>query len=173
MNNTLTAARDQLRAFGAHYDYDVSYLEALMDASPGAFAAFHAAMGMGQYQKAAPADVLAVAKITAIRAEDCGPCTELGMKISREAGVPEEVIRGALHGGKGLSPDLLDIHRYARAVATNEEMDAELLPKLEAKWGREVLAEIGLAIVATRLYPTMKRALGYNKSCSLIPALAA
>ncbi|HSI62082.1 MAG TPA: hypothetical protein VLE43_03160 [Candidatus Saccharimonadia bacterium] len=167
----IAAAREGLRAFGQHYDYDVSYLEALMEASPGAFLAFEGAMNTGRYQKAAPTELLVIAKITALRTEDCGPCTELGIKMAREKGVSDAVLHGALHGGKGLSPEHLEIHQYAHAVTTNEEMDPDLLPRLEARWGREVMAEIGLAIVGARIYPTMKRALGYAKSCSLIPGL--
>jgi alkylhydroperoxidase family enzyme len=169
----LAAAREGLRAFAQHYDYDVSYLEALMEASPGTFFAFEGAMNAGRFQKAAPTELLAIAKITALRTEDCGPCTELSIKMAREKGVPDAILRGALHGGKGLSPEHLEIHQYARAVAANEEMDPDLLPRLEARWGREVMAELALAIVGARIYPTIKRALGYAKSCSLIPGLLA
>jgi hypothetical protein len=168
---SLTAALNGIRAFGQHYGYDVTYLESLMEASPGAFQAFEGAMGVGRYQKAAPAEALAIAKLTAVRAEDCGPCTELGVKMAREQGVEENVIRGALRGGEGLNPEQLDIQRYARAVAANEEMEPELLPRLEARWGREVIAELALAIVGTRLYPTLRRALGHGKSCTLMPGL--
>jgi hypothetical protein len=169
----LDASRGALRAFGQHYDYDVTYLEELADMSPGAFHVFEAAMPLGQYQKAAPTELLTIVKIAAIRAEDCGPCTELGVKMAREAGVPEHIVRGALHGGKGLNAEQLDAYNYARAVAVNEEMDPELLPRLKARWGDEVIAELAIAITGTRLYPTMKRALGHAKSCSLFPSLAA
>lgn len=169
----LEAAKAGLQAFGQHYDYDVSYLEALMEASPGAFFAFEGAMGASRFQKAAPTELLALVKITALRTEDCGPCTELTIKMGREAGVPDAIMRGALHGGKGLSPEHLEIYEFARAVTANEEMDPEMLPRLEARWGREVMAELGVAIVGARIYPTMKRALGHAKSCSLIPGLLA
>lgn len=169
----LAASREAIRGFGRHYDYDVTYIEELMDASPGAFFAFEAAMPMGQYRKAVRLDLLFIAKIAAMRQQDCGPCTELGMKIAREAQVPEAIIRGALHGGQGLNPEQLDVYHYACGVAANEELDPGLLPRLTARWGREVVAELALAIVATRLYPTLKRALGHAKSCSLMPALAA
>lgn len=169
----IAASRQALQGFGQHYDYDVTYLEELLDSSPGAFLAFEAAMPMGQYRSAVPLDLLFIAKIAAMRRQDCGPCTELGMKIAREAHVPEPVIRGALHGGQGLSPEQLDVYHYARGVAANDELDPALLPRLQERWGREIVAELALAIVATRLYPTLKRALGHAMSCSLIPALAA
>jgi hypothetical protein len=170
-NDKITAARENIRAFGQHYDYDVSYLEELMDASPGAFLAFEGGMGVGRYQKAAPKELLFIAKITATRAEDCGPCTALGLKMAKEAGVPEAVVRGAIKGGKGLSPEHLDVYHYARAVAANEHLDPELMARIEKRWGREVLAELAVAIVGSRVYPTLKRAMGHAKSCSLIPEL--
>ena len=177
MNNTstekITASREAIRAFGRHYDYDVGYVEALMDASPGAFAAYEAAMPMGQYQKEAPTELLMIAKLATAQVEDCGPCLELGIKIARESKVPESLIRGSLQSGKGLSSEQLDVYRYAHAVAENADMDPELLPRIESRWGREVVAELAIAIVATRMYPALKRALGYAKRCSLMPELVA
>lgn len=169
----LRAARTSIHAFGLHYDYDVSYLEELMETSPGAFLAFEAAMGMGRYRQAAPLDLLTIAKLTASRVEDCGPCTLLGVKMAREAGVPEAVIQGALHGGKGLSAEQREVYDYARAVATNVAPDPALLHRIEQRWGREVIAELALGIVAARIYPTLKRGLGHAVSCALIPELAA
>jgi alkylhydroperoxidase family enzyme len=170
-SDRLEASRRELRAFGEHYGYDTTYMEVLMEDSPGAYLAFEAALGMGRYQKAAPIDALTIAKLAAIRAEDCGPCAELGVKMAREAGVPETVIRGALHGGQGLNAEQREVYDYAVAVATNGEMDPELLPRLQQRLGREAVAELALGIVATRLYPTMKRGLGLAKSCSLVPGL--
>ena len=172
-SDRITASRCSIRAFGQHYDYDVSYLDELIDVSPEAFLAFEGAMGMSQYHKVAPLDLLTIAKLTTARSEDCGPCTLLGMKMAREAGVPEAVIQGALHGGKGLNAEQLEVHNYARAVATNESPDPELLARLEQRLGKEVIAELALAIVAAKIYPTLKRGLGHASSCSLIPELAA
>src|SRR5690606_33543565 len=47
-----SAALEGVRAFGRHYEYDISYLEALHEASPGAFEAFERAMGLGRYRSA-------------------------------------------------------------------------------------------------------------------------
>jgi hypothetical protein len=177
MNDTSTdqinASKEYIRAFGKHYDYDVTYVEEFMEASPGAFQAFEGVMGMGQYHKAAPLDLLVIAKLTASRAEDCGPCTLLGVKMAREAGVAEEVIRGALRGGEGLTAEQREVRDYARAVAANEVLAPELLERLEKRLGKEVIAELAIAIVGARIYPTLKRALGHATSCSLIPDLVA
>lgn len=167
----LAASRQALQEFGRHFDYDVSYLLELADASPEALRAFEAAMPMSRVRKVAPVEAVQIAKIAGMRAQDCGPCTELCLKIAREAGVTEMVIQGALRGGKGLNAEQRDIHDYARAVALNEEMDPELLPRLEARLGKAALAEIAVNLVGVRIYPTLKRALGHAKSCSFFPAL--
>jgi hypothetical protein len=83
--------------------------------------------------------------------------------------VPEVIIRGTLRGGEGPTPEQLDVYRCARGVAANEDLDPELLPRLKKRRGREVVAEFAIAIVATRMYPALKRALGYAKRCSLMP----
>jgi len=167
----LAASRQMIQGFGRHYDYDVGYLEELMDASPDAFRAFEAAMPMARVKKAASAEQIFIVKIAAMRAQDCGPCTELNLKMAREAGVAETVIQGALRGGKGLGAEQRDLHDYARAVALNGDLDPALLPRLEARLGREVIAELAVNIVATGIYPTLKRALGHAQSCSLFPSL--
>ncbi len=169
----LAASRETIRQFGRHYDYDTSYLEELMDASVAAFQAFEAAMPMARVRKAAPVDLVMIAKLAAMRAQDCGPCTLLSVKMARDAGVAEEVIRAVLRGGAELNPGQRDVHDYARALALNEDMDAGLLPRLMQRCGRETVAELAVNIIATKLYPTLKRALGHAQSCSLIPELAA
>ena len=167
----LAESRKTIQGFGRHYDYDTSYLEELMDASPEAFRAFEAAMPMARIQKAASTEDIYIAKIAGMRGRDCGPCTELSLKMAREAGVAEEVIQGALRGGKGLNAEQRDVHDYARAVALNEDMDSELLPRLRRRIGEEALAELAVNLVATGLYPTLKRALGHAQSCSVFPSL--
>ncbi len=166
------ASRETLRQFGAHYDYDTSYLEELLDTSPEAFRAFEAAMPMARVRKAAPIDLIMIAKLAAMKSQDCGPCTVLSVKMAREAGLAEAVVRAVVRGGEGLAGDQRDVYDYAVGVALNQELPPDLLPRLQERLGREVLAEIAVNIVATKLYPTLKRALGYAESCALIPELA-
>jgi len=166
------ASRKILRDFGAHYDYDTSYLEELLDASAVAFKAFEAAMPMARVRKAAPVDLVMIAKLAAMNAQDCGPCTLLTVKMAREAGLEEAVIRAALKGGTGLEGNRRDVHDYAVGVALNQELPSDLLPRLRERLGNEVIAELAVNIIATKLYPTLKRALGHSQSCALIPELA-
>lgn len=166
------ASRKTLHGFGAHYNYDTSYLEELLDDSPIAFRAFEAAMPMARVRNAAPIDLIMIAKLAAMKAQDCGPCTLLTVKMAQEAGVKDSIIRAVLKGGDGLDGEHRDVYSYAVSVALNEELPADLLPRLREHLGREVMAEIAVNIIATKLYPTLKRALGHSQSCALIPELA-
>lgn len=69
----LAESRKTIQGFGRHYDYDVSYLEELMDASSEAFRAFEAAMPMARIQKAASTEDIYIAKIAGMRGRECGP----------------------------------------------------------------------------------------------------
>jgi len=166
------ASRQQLRSFGAHYDYDTSYLEELLDLSPEAFRAFEAAMPMARVRKEAPVRLVMIAKLAAMKAQDCGPCTLLSVKMAREAGLDEAAIRAALKEGEGLEGDERDVCDYAIGVALNRELPGELLPRLKERLGCAVVAELAVNIIATKLYPTLKRALGHSQSCAVIPELA-
>lgn len=176
MNDTMidrnAAAKTALTGFSQHYNYDVTAMEELLEASPGAFHAFFgAAQTLGQFRGVAPKELLAIVKIATVRAEDCGPCLELALKMMAEEGVENPIIQGALHGGKGLSPEYLEVHDYARAVTLNQAMDPDCLPRLRKRWGEDVMAELAVTCLAAGLYPAIKRALGHAKSCSLFPAL--
>jgi len=162
---------EETRSFGRHYDYDITWMEDLLERSPEAFEAFRGAMAMSGLSRKAPVELAAIARLAALRVEDCGPCLLLSVKMAREAGVSEAVIRGTLKGGEGLEGEALEVFRFARAVAANEPIDEPWRQELETRLGLDVIAELGVVIAGVRIYPTLKRALGHAKSCSLMPEL--
>ncbi|MCB1121633.1 MAG: hypothetical protein KJT03_08800 [Verrucomicrobiae bacterium] len=162
-------ARQYIQAFERKYHYDAGYLHEVLETSMDAFAVFRQFQDMGNYRNVLPADVYFVSKIAAAQTEDCGPCTELNMKLAREAGVPEEVLKAALKG-KGLSPELEAVRQFSIAVAFNEVKPGQVA-EMRDTYGREGLSELAMSIASMRVYPCMKRALGFDKACA-IPAVA-
>ena len=156
-----------LNQFEDRYKYDCSYMREMLQVSPEAFQAFEGFMPMGRFQKSAPVDVLFVAKLTTMKTEDCGACTQLNIRMAVEAGVSKDILKSVMNNGQGLSDELKDIYYFSISVATNRPMPDGLHEKLESRYSKEVLVELGLAIAATKVYPTIKRALGHAKSCSL------
>jgi len=87
-----------VKAFERQWAYDAAYLHELIDVDPRAAWAFQRATALGRYRRGLPADALAAAGITAVRSEDCGPCTQLGVSMAEAAGVDPAVLRAVLRG---------------------------------------------------------------------------
>src|SRR5690606_6867144 len=89
-------ARDHLRKMSARYDYDVSYMEWLLDTSPSAFFKFAKLMDAARHREAAPINAYFAAKIVGALTEDCGPCAQLVVNMATEAGMPADQIASVL-----------------------------------------------------------------------------
>ena len=154
--------------FEAHYNYDTSYMRDILEVSPGSFQQFEQFMPISQYREKAKDELFFLGKIAAMQSEDCGTCLQLAVTMALEAGVEREIVQAALNGGEGLPPELRDVYRFSVAVASKKQEDNGLTKQLEQRYGRAVIAELALCVATNRVYPTLKRALGYAKSCSLI-----
>lgn len=155
--------------FERRYDYDASYMRDLLDIDTAAFFAFSKVQGLASYRKG-PRDALAAAGIVGALAEDCGPCTQIGVKIAEESGVSPQVLKGILTGDEAaMGPDAALAWRFARAsLARDMEAADPLRDEIVRRWGRKALASIALAIATARVYPTVKYAMGHGKMCSKI-----
>jgi len=69
--------RNRLAAFERAHAYDASYMREILAADTRAFLKFARVAGIGSYRRDVPLDVYYGAKLTAVIAEDCGPCTQL------------------------------------------------------------------------------------------------
>jgi hypothetical protein len=94
--------RAAVRRLEKRYDYDAGYLHDLAKASPKALMAFSGVQKLAGFRQGAPPQALAAASLVATMAEDCGPCVQIGVKISQENGVSPTVLRGVLIGNFSL-----------------------------------------------------------------------
>src|SRR5262249_8550752 len=76
--------------------YDASYLRDVLDADPRALLAFSKAAGISNYRKDVPPAVYCAAGLVGAMAEDCGPCTQLGLDMAQRAGVDPAVLRAVV-----------------------------------------------------------------------------
>ncbi|QDT68127.1 hypothetical protein MalM25_10410 [Planctomycetes bacterium MalM25] len=159
------AALAELKSFSAAYEYDTEYLETLLAEAPGAFWAFEGAQGASSFRQAAPLDAHYVARIATMQVEDCGPCTQLNLRMAIEAGVERSLLDNLLHAPEKLPQPLQDVRDHARAVAGAEELDPARVQRLRAHYGDEAFSELAVVITGSRLYPTLKRALMKNERC--------
>lgn len=117
-----------------------------------------------------PTAALHVASIVGSMADDCGSCVQIGVNLARKAGVPREVLSAVVaRNPEDLPPELADVYRFADAVTLNAPEQDELRERVRRHFGERGLLEISMKIAMHRVFPTLKRALGYAKSCSLVP----
>jgi alkylhydroperoxidase family enzyme len=153
------------KALGVPLDYCRFILRVSLRAS-FKFAKF---LAVDEYRRVLPPGPCYVARIVATRHEDCGTCVQIAVNQAKKAGMPVEQLRAVLDGKlDDLPEELRDAYGFAAAVLTpNGEEDA-LRERIRLKYGDEGLIEMALAIATCRVFPTIKRTLGYTASRSAI-----
>ena len=82
-----TFLKRQIAEFERHYDYDMGYARRMLRASRGAFLRFALFSRCAQVREQVPVAPWFAARIAATLFKDCGPCTQLVLRMAEEAGV--------------------------------------------------------------------------------------
>jgi hypothetical protein len=155
--------------FEREWKYDASYMRDLIDASPRAAWMFSRAAAIGRFRRGIPLEPWVAAGITAVRHEDCGPCTQLGVEMAERAGVSPAVLRAVLTDNPdAMPPEVALVWRFTRATLAHDAAADEYREAIVQRWGRTALISLAFAITAGRIYPTVKYALGHGKACTRI-----
>jgi hypothetical protein len=161
--------RRSIDAFERRYDYDMSYAREMLGASPRAVMRFSRIMGLANHREDVPLAAWHAAKLAATLAEDCGPCTQLGVRMAEEAGIEGRVIRAILEGDdRAMGPDAALGYRFAEATIRHDPALDRLHDEVVRRWGARALVSLALVIAATRVFPTVKYALGHGRSCQRV-----
>ena len=152
------------RKFGQKLDY----LRDMASASPAAFYKFAFFLAFAKHRKAAPLEAYYLASIGALLSEDCGPCLQIAVNQALAEGVNPSVISSAVAGGASLDADRKLYLDFGRTVSANLPEAEELRLKIAEKLSPAAMVELAIAIASARLFPALKRGLGYAKSCSLM-----
>ena len=161
--------RRRLAAFERQWNYDASYLHEIIEASPRAAWMFSRAAAVGKYRKDVPADAWVAAGLTAVRHEDCGPCTQLGVAMAEKAGVDPAVLRAILtENPDAMPPDVELAWRFTRATIDHDPSADNYRQEIVRRWGPRALISLAYAILASRTYPTVKYALGHGQACTRV-----
>lgn len=158
-----------LKAFERQWGYDASYMHEMIDIDPRAAWLFQRATGLGKYRKDAPLDALAAAAITAVKLEDCGPCTQLGVSMAERAGVDPQVLRAVLAEDPAMMPpNVALVYRFTKATLARDPLADEYRDEITRLWGPKAVVSLAFAILTSRMYPTVKYAMGHGKACTRI-----
>ena len=158
--------RRTVRAFERQWNYDASYLREIIDVSPRAAWRFMNAARLGSYVRDVPIEALVAAGLTAVRSEDCGPCTQLGTAMAERRGVRPEILRAILQEDVAAMPDDVALAwRFTKAVLAHDPAADDYRAVILERWGPRAVVTLAFAITTARIYPTVKYAMGHGHAC--------
>ena len=151
------------------WNYDASYVREIIDASPLAAWRFMSAARLGNYCRDVPMEAWFAAGITAVRSEDCGPCTQLGTAMAERKGMRPEILRAVLTDDVSAMPDDVALAwRFTKATLAHDAAADTYRALILKRWGPRALVSLAFAITASRIYPTVKYAMGHGKACTRV-----
>jgi hypothetical protein len=161
--------RRSIERFERTWHYDAAYLKEIVDLSPWAAWKFSLAAGLGTFRRDVPKAALFAAGVTAVRLEDCGPCTQLGISMAEKQGVPPDVLRAVMTDDVAAMPDDVALAwRFTRATVAHDPAADTLREEVVRRWGRRAVVTLAFAITAGRIYPTVKYAMGHGRICARV-----
>lgn len=155
------------RNFGRRYDYDTSYMTHVTDTSTSAGLRLFLVPYANQFRgpKAAK-DVWSGAFLASILDGDCGPCAQLTIDMAVEAGVRPDQLALCIEGHPEKAGDVGLGFRFSRAaIAGAPELD-DLRVEIEQRFGAAAVTAASFAASSGRMYPVLKRGLGFASACS-------
>jgi hypothetical protein len=160
------ALKRAIDKFERDWKYDASYMREIIDVSPRAAWLFSRVTSLGRFRRDIPLEAWRAAGITAVRHEDCGPCTQLAVTMAEREGVSPAVLRALLaDDAEAMPPDVALAWKFTRATLAHDPAADAYRAAIVKRWGRGALLSLVFAITAARIYPTVKYALGHGKAC--------
>ena len=159
----------RLDVFERTYDYDVSYAREILAVDTRAFFAWARVSGLSGYRRDVPRDVVCAVALVGTMVEDCGPCTQLMVTMGLRDGVDAKTIADVLRGRHDELSDAVRLGvRYAEAVLQRSPEANPLREDVLRRWGPRALVSLAFALTASRLFPTLKYALGHGQACQRV-----
>ena len=159
--------RRQIAAFERTWNYDASYMREVIDADPRAMLAFGKLQAISGYRKDVPPAVYFAVGIVADMAEDCGPCSQLAIDMAQQGGVDPAVLRAIVtRDFKAMPGEVALAVRFTEATLRHAPEADELREEVVRQFGKRGLIALIFAMLAARMYPTLKYALGHGRACT-------
>jgi alkylhydroperoxidase family enzyme len=159
----------RLDAFEREIGEPMDYLRHMARASVRSFLDFALRSPTAWRRRRLPPEPYHIARLVAVQSEDCGPCVQTAVTLALKDGVRPEVLRAIVsRRPEALEAELFDVYAFSLAVAGNTGEEERYRDALRGRYGDEGLVELALGIAGARMYPVIKRTLGYAKSCSLV-----
>ena len=159
--------RRWIAKFERTWNYDAGYLRDVLDADPRALMAFSKTAAIGTYHKDVPPAAYCAAGIVGTMSEDCGPCTQLVIDMAQRKGVDPAILRAIVARDLTAMPfEVALATRFAEASLSHAPEADDLRDEVVRRFGKRGLVSLAFAVTASRLYPTLKYALGHGRACT-------
>jgi hypothetical protein len=159
--------RRHIAAFERTWNYDASYIREMIDADPRAMMVFGKVQGLSQYRKDVPLAAYCAAGLVAVMAEDCGPCTQLGIDMAQREGVDAAILRAIVARDYAAMPEEVALAvRFTEATLRHAPEADDLREEVLRRWGKRGLISLAFSMLSARVYPTLKFALGHGRTCT-------
>lgn len=157
------------RMFGRRYDYDTSYMSHVADTSISAGLRLSLFPLVSQFRgPRAAQDVWTGALLGSTLEGDCGPCAQLVMDMAVEAHVPADQLAQCIKGEAESAGDVGLGFRFAQAAIAGDPELEVLRREIERRFGAAAVTAVSFAAANGRMYPVLKRGLGFEQSCRSI-----
>jgi hypothetical protein len=147
--------------------YSADYMRDMLRASGWGFFKFLLSMPAIRHRKHAPDAMHLIAQLGATQQEACGPCLEISKKYARQKGISDIIIDQLIAHSEQVEP----LHRAAflmgAYVAGGPPVSDTLVASLKKEVGEKGYTELVMAAAAVRVFPAIKRGLGYADMCAL------
>lgn len=171
-----TAALDRVAATEALLGVRLEYMREMAEAGSPVLEKIQAISAMNRAETGSnlPAEIRVFATMGAVQADDCGECLQIHVNLARALSVNPKLLQAALDHRPDLLPAPMALAwRFGQAVAANDPAMEDMRLELEQLCGRPAMIELSFHLAVSRFYPTVKRAMGYAASCSLVQVQAA
>ncbi len=154
------------RSFGKKYDYDVTYMHEVINASTKAGLALTFLPMVTQYK--GPKEARAVwagALLASTLDGDCGPCGQLVVSFALEEGVDGDQLLAAIEGRFDEAGDVGLGFQFAQHAISGSYEPNTFGDRIRQRFGDQAVIAASFAAGSGRFYPVFKRGLGDGHTC--------
>ena len=150
----------------AHLGVSMEYMPEIKRHSEGGFEKFANVFPLAGHREVISKEANFVARILATIKEDCGTCAQIAVNRSIDDGVDGEFINSVIQGRReDLSDEVRLVYDFVQATLDNVLEQDGLREQVKDQLGAAALVDLGLAIASARVFPTVKRTLGFATTC--------
>lgn len=145
---------------------DLTYAREIARESPAGFwklALMYPAIG---HKGVVSAEMRHVARLGTLLREDCGPCVQVQLNEAIHDGISFNVLERVIKDPASLDVGLRDAYEFGRGVAASPGPDRATHDRLVSAVGRRGVVDLAVASASVRIFPALKRGLGFSQRCT-------